>query len=976
MTTDLNPFERKRSARLATALALFCGLALVAANAQAEKVGVAAAVNPDAFSSLAGKPQAQLNIGKSIFYNERINTTGSGLVQVLLIDGSTFTVGPGSDLVIDKFVYNPKKGTGELSASFSKGVMRFVGGKLSKNEGGVTVDTPTGALAIRGGIAYLQYSSPKNYAYLFVYGHSIQMNGQVIYEPGTGFINGAIKPFNAALINSMMASLTNSNTGGVGGDSPDPPQPSEFVNTQSLNQLISDATATQIQSEVQNQLNNQQPSPQPETVVVPDQLTLRVLSSPDYYLANQRTIFGHSFGGTFIADPGAHGILGGDDLLIPCAFAPAVCGPNQYFFKVNTDDFDMEWTSVAGGRATGTVPSLIARTGFLTYANTDEGPFDFPVFNVVGVHAVTNATMIGPDGEIVTLVGSAFTGKGGGFFAYQLFELGADGVADPNRPVLAFGGTPFQKPEGEANQVRLFGLFTDPRQGIPIPFAAAETAPTNLAGATIQPLYLLEGGEDGRSVWLQTSFLIQGQGPNQQTILVLALGEQGENGQLEGFRRGMSHVPVTINSPDGTQSFTFMQSYNLSGKISTLAGADGETHLFGTTLPHFVIGADSTGQGHNIFQDQALYPTAFSADGPPIASFTNALFDGPNHNSYGPPPASLGATYHIGEQVAQTAVPTPVTTDQDVDVYGYASGIYQQTTGSLNSDEPPVGMLLNSDPTDVHLKFKTDNRLSALFSLHGENGVDDGGANFAFGDWGNAHGHSAVINGNIYAAVESGTVPSTVLVEGYGGYDFPRNADTSLYLVSGALLNPNVAPCSQCDFIKWGTWGGQVQFKEGFGWYQQDITAHVNLGWYVAGDLTDVDTLAALGGGATYTGSVIGNVASLGETGWNTYVATGNLNMNWNFASRSGDLTISNFDNRSYSTNPGNQPGGLTQPVDINKFSGTLHQVGGPSLVNMTGGATGSFVNNGPANPAAGVIGNWNVHSDAYGATGVFAGRR
>ena len=200
MTTDLNPFERKRSARLATALALFCGLALVAANAQAEKVGVAAAVNPDAFSSLAGKPQAQLNIGKSIFYNERINTTGSGLVQVLLIDGSTFTVGPGSDLVIDKFVYNPKKGTGELSASFSKGVMRFVGGKLSKNEGGVTVDTPTGALAIRGGIAYLQYSGPKNYAYLFVYGHSIQMNGQVIYEPGTGFINGAIKPFNAALI--------------------------------------------------------------------------------------------------------------------------------------------------------------------------------------------------------------------------------------------------------------------------------------------------------------------------------------------------------------------------------------------------------------------------------------------------------------------------------------------------------------------------------------------------------------------------------------------------------------------------------------------------------------------------------------------------------------------------------------------------------------------------------------------------------
>ena len=134
--------------------------------ASAEKVGVAAAVNPDAFSSLAGSPQSQLSIGKSIFYNERINTTGSGLVQVLLVDGSTFTVGPGSDLVIDKFVYDPKKRAGQITASFSKGVMRFVGGKISKNEGGVTVNTPAGTLGIRGAIAYGQVSSPKNFAFM------------------------------------------------------------------------------------------------------------------------------------------------------------------------------------------------------------------------------------------------------------------------------------------------------------------------------------------------------------------------------------------------------------------------------------------------------------------------------------------------------------------------------------------------------------------------------------------------------------------------------------------------------------------------------------------------------------------------------------------------------------------------------------------------------------------------------------------
>ena len=126
--------------------------------AVADKVGVAAAVEPDAFSSLSGAPNKQLNIGKSIFYNERINTTASGLVQVLLVDGSTFTVGPNSNLVIDKFVYDPNKKTGEVVATFSKGAMRFVGGRLSKNDGGVTVKTPAGSLAIRGGIVQAAFT--------------------------------------------------------------------------------------------------------------------------------------------------------------------------------------------------------------------------------------------------------------------------------------------------------------------------------------------------------------------------------------------------------------------------------------------------------------------------------------------------------------------------------------------------------------------------------------------------------------------------------------------------------------------------------------------------------------------------------------------------------------------------------------------------------------------------------------------------
>jgi hypothetical protein len=72
---------------------------LVVSAAQAEqKVGVAAAVKPDATSQPPGGDSSTLKIGKSVVYNERIDTSSSGQVQVLLLDGSTFTVGPGSSL--------------------------------------------------------------------------------------------------------------------------------------------------------------------------------------------------------------------------------------------------------------------------------------------------------------------------------------------------------------------------------------------------------------------------------------------------------------------------------------------------------------------------------------------------------------------------------------------------------------------------------------------------------------------------------------------------------------------------------------------------------------------------------------------------------------------------------------------------------------------------------------------------------------
>jgi len=82
--------------------------------------------------------------------------------------------------------------------------------------------------------------------------------------------------------------------------------------------------------------------------------------------------------------------------------------------------------------------------------------------------------------------------------------------------------------------------------------------------------------------------------------------------------------------------------------------------------------------------------------------------------------------------------------------------------------------------------------------------------------------------------------------------------------------------------------------------------------------------------------------------------------MTWDFANRHGRLDINDFDKRSYTTGDG----GLVQPTtDFNQFNGALLQVGGGDI---TGRATGSFVKSG-SNPAAGVMGNWQVQATNIG---------
>lgn len=136
------------------------GIALVLAPgaARSESVGAAAAVRPAVTGTPPGGGAEAVDVGSDIVAKERIQTATSGSLQVMFKDKTTLTIGPGSNLVIDDFVYKPGATNGKFVASLTKGAVRFVGGQIS-HTAGATITTPTATLGIRGGAAFVTHDA-------------------------------------------------------------------------------------------------------------------------------------------------------------------------------------------------------------------------------------------------------------------------------------------------------------------------------------------------------------------------------------------------------------------------------------------------------------------------------------------------------------------------------------------------------------------------------------------------------------------------------------------------------------------------------------------------------------------------------------------------------------------------------------------------------------------------------------------------
>jgi hypothetical protein len=86
-----------------------------------------------------------------ILLNDTVQTPADGSMAMIMQDGSRISVGPNTELRVDRFVYEPVEGAFGLVLRLGRGVMAYISGKIAQfSPGSVSVETPVGVLGLRG----------------------------------------------------------------------------------------------------------------------------------------------------------------------------------------------------------------------------------------------------------------------------------------------------------------------------------------------------------------------------------------------------------------------------------------------------------------------------------------------------------------------------------------------------------------------------------------------------------------------------------------------------------------------------------------------------------------------------------------------------------------------------------------------------------------------------------------------------------
>jgi hypothetical protein len=113
----------------------------------AAKIGVASAVKNRVEGSTGGGARP-LSAGSSVFAREVVRTGDESAAQLLFLDETSLSIGPQSEVTLDRFVFDPNRGTGNVVINLGKGALRFATG--SQKPSNYQIRTPVATIGVRG----------------------------------------------------------------------------------------------------------------------------------------------------------------------------------------------------------------------------------------------------------------------------------------------------------------------------------------------------------------------------------------------------------------------------------------------------------------------------------------------------------------------------------------------------------------------------------------------------------------------------------------------------------------------------------------------------------------------------------------------------------------------------------------------------------------------------------------------------------
>ncbi len=130
---------------------LFGGVELARSE---EQIGGARTVINQVEGNLPTGNQVPVVQGDNVFLNEAVRSGADSKANLVLNDNSNVTVGPGSTIKLDDFVYSGPKQPGTIALNMTKGTLRFITGDANKRA--YTIWTTTAAIGVRGTILRIQ----------------------------------------------------------------------------------------------------------------------------------------------------------------------------------------------------------------------------------------------------------------------------------------------------------------------------------------------------------------------------------------------------------------------------------------------------------------------------------------------------------------------------------------------------------------------------------------------------------------------------------------------------------------------------------------------------------------------------------------------------------------------------------------------------------------------------------------------------